>query len=413
MVEPSSNASLSAIQEWQRHWVLPLVAALGYATSVLYIYSMGPFIEPIQQAFGWSRAQISFGITITAAGTALFVVPVGALIDRFGPRRIGLIGVVAACLAVALLGTATGSDLNWVVIWCVMAAATILVQATVWTSAVNSRFHASRGMALALTLSGASFAAAVFPVAASWLIGELGWRHAYFVMAGGWGLTAVPLIFWFFRGAADLRADPTEPARRLTGISVQQGIRSPVLYKLVIAGGLFAFTVIGLMVHFVPILTDGGVEPIEAAGIAGLIGVFSLVGRVGTGLLLDRLPAHRVGAAVFLLPLFGSLILLSDSADAATLACAAALIGLTLGSEVDVIAYLSARYFGLLNYGTLYGAVTASLCAGTALGPLMAGWVFDVNGDYQRFLWLVCAMTVIASVMLLSLARAQPFDHAV
>ncbi len=170
----------NARQEWREYWFLPILGALGYATSVLYIYSMGPFIEPIQQEFGWSRAQISSGITITAAGTALFSVPIGALVDRLGPRRIAMFGVIAVCCSIALLGTATGTDRNWIVIWCVLAFATIFVQTTVWASAVNSRFRASRGVALAVTLSGAAFAAAFFPVVASWLIEQFWLANSIF-----------------------------------------------------------------------------------------------------------------------------------------------------------------------------------------------------------------------------------------
>ncbi len=128
--------------------------------------------------------------------------------------------------------------------------------------------------------------------------------------------------------------------------------------------------------------------------------------------MLDRLSAQRVGAVVFLFPLGGALILLSGITDYYALSLAAIMIGLTLGAEVDVIAYLSARYFGMLNYGTLYGAVIAALSVGTAFGPLTAGWFFDIGGDYSGFLQLVCIMVVIASIMLLSLGRAQPFDDA-
>ena len=400
------------LDEWRNYWFLPILGALGYATSVLYIYSMGPFIEPIQQEFSWSRAQISSGITITAAGTALFSIPIGALVDRFGPRRIAIFGVIAVCCSVALLGTATGSDLNWVAIWCVLAFATIFVQTTVWASAVNSRFRASRGVALAVTLSGAAFAAAFFPVVASWLIERFGWRTAYFVMAAGWGAIAIPPIILFFRGASDKNQTPeqAQPPETLTGLSVRDGFRSFPLYALVLAGGFFAFTVVGLMVHFIPILTGAGVGRIEAAALAGMIGLFSMVGRLGTGFLLDRLSAQRVGAVVFLFPLVGALILLSGLTDYYALSLAAIMIGLTLGAEVDVIAFLSARYFGMLNYGTLYGAVIGALSIGTAFGPLTAGWFFDVSGDYNQFLLLVCIMVVIASVMLLSLGRAQPFD---
>ncbi len=86
----------------------------------------------------------------------------------------------------------------------------------------------------------------------------------------------------------------------LTGITLAEGLRSAALYKLLMAAALFSFTVIGVAVHFVPILTDSGATPLSAAGIASLVGVFSIVGRLGTGFLLDRVsgtPRRRDGVS--------------------------------------------------------------------------------------------------------------------
>ncbi len=409
---------VTARQEWAEYWYLPLLAAIGYATSTMYVYSLGAFIEPIQNEFGWSRAQISFGVTITSGFAGLTSIPVGMLIDRIGPRRIGIFGILAACLALSMLGTATGSKLNWLLLWAGMALAIMLVQAMVWTSAVNSRFAVSRGLALAITLSGAAFAAAVFPVVAAWLIGNHGWRAAFIAMGIGWGVLVFPLMAMFFRGAQDeprrgsvATAKTITSAASLPGLSVQEGMRSSALYKLVAAGGFFAFTMIGLVVHFVPILTDSGTSRLEAAAAASLIGIFSAIGRLGTGFLLDRFPAHNIGGIAFLIPLIGCTLLLLDGTDPLSQSIAAATFGLTLGAEVDVIAYLAARYFGLKNFGTLYGAMTSALCLGTAFGPLTAGAIYDMNGDYTAFLLSTGVLMTISALLLFSL-RSTPTAEA-
>lgn len=403
----------NAAAEWKGFWFLPLVAALGYATSVLHVYSVGPFIGPLQEEFGWTRAQISAGITVSSLLSGVFCIPVGLLVDRIGPRRIGLLGVLLMTAAVAALSTATGSVPNWLMLWGVVALGTLGVQATVWTSAVASRFEASRGLAFAITLSGASVAATVFPLLATWLISAQGWRTAYAAMAGLWAALVFPLLFLIFRGARDQRRGQplVMPAKVLTGMSLADGLRSPALYKLVIAAGFFSFTAIGVVVHFVPILRDNGAEPLAAAGVASLIGIFSILGRLGTGVLLDRYAGHRVGAAAFLIPVVACTLLLVDGANPMSQAVAAAIFGLTVGSEVDVIAYLATRHFGLKSFGALYGVLQMALALGTAFGPLAAGAVFDHYSRYAPFLWVTIVLAVAGAIALLSLGRA-PLDSA-
>lgn len=406
------GATKNAVAEWRNFWPLPIAAALGYSTSVLHVYSIGPYIGPLQQEFGWSRAQISAGITIASFGSAIFCVPIGMLVDRLGPRRIGMVGVLLMCSAFALLSTATGRLANWLVLWGILAIGNLCVQTTVWTSAVASRFAASRGLAFALTLSGASLSATVFPVLATWLIGAHGWRAAFAAMGGIWAALVFPMLLLFFRGAQDQgrgkRAGIPGAARELAGIGISEGLRSPVLYKLLMAGGLFAFTLIGILVHFVPILKDNGATPLAAAGTASLIGIFSIVGRLGTGLLLDRFAGHLVGAVAFLLPMIACLLLFLDGARPSAQAAAAAFVGLTVGSEVDVIAYLAAKHFGLKNFGSLYGALVMALTLGTAFGPLAAGAVFDHYHSYVPFLLLTAVMMAASSMALVSLGPPPP-----
>jgi MFS family permease len=410
------STSSSAASEWRGYWFLPLAAALGYATSVLHVYSFSSFVAPLQAEFGWSRAEISLGLTVSNLGSGLLCIPVGLLVDRIGPRGLGLLGVLLMSCAFALLGTATGELSNWLALWGVVAVGTFLVQGTVWTAAVASRFEASRGFAFGITLCGASVAAAVFPKIATYLIDAQGWRSAFATMGGAWALLALPILFFGFRGAQDggrqQRAAAREASKAMPGLTIMQGLRSAALYKLLIAGGIFAFTMIGAVAHFIPILTDTGTTPQTAASIAGLVGIFSIIGRFGTGALLDRFPGHVVGALAFLIPIAACALLMFDGGNATSQMAAAAIIGLTLGAEVDVVAYLAAKHFGLRNFGALYGAQIMALAVGAAAGPLAAGAVFDQYGDYKPFLLLVAVLTGLSAIVLYSLGPA-PKAHAV
>jgi len=346
-------------------------------------------------------------LTIAALISAAACIPVGIVVDRVGPRRVGLLGVLAMTAAFALASTATGEMANWLTLWAIIAIGTFGVQATVWTSAVASRFEISRGLAFAITLSGASVAATMYPIFATGLIGSYGWRTAFVAMGGIWAAIVFPILFLCFRGARDrgrpAQAAKPEATRVLTGVSLAEGLRSAALYKLLMAAGLFAFTAIGVVVHFVPILTDSGATPLSAAGIASLVGIFSIVGRLGTGVLLDRFPGNVVGAVAFLIPIPACLLLLFDGANPFSQAIAAAIFGLTVGSEVDVIAYLAAKHFGLKNFGALYGVLQMALAGGTAFGPLAAGAVFDNYGSYAPFLMMTTVLMAASAIALFTL----------
>jgi hypothetical protein len=133
------------------------------------------------------------------------------------------------------------------------------------------------------------------------------------------------------------------------------------------------------------------------------VGIFSILGRLGTGFLLDKYPGHLVGAAAFLIPIVACVLLLTDGANPVSQAVAAAIFGLTLGSEVDVIAYLAAKHFGLKNFGALYGVLQMALAGGTA---------FDRYDSYAPFLMLTAALMAASAIALFTLGPARQIAAA-
>lgn len=400
-----------ALAEWRRYGILPIAAALGYATCVIHIYGLGVFIEPISKEFGWSRTATTVGLTLSTVIQALCAIPIGMAVDRFGPRKLAIVGVVLTCAAFANLSNATGDMANWYLIWIVMSLASLPIQATIWTSAVASRFHASRGIALAVTLCGASVALIVFPFLGTKLIQAYGWRDAMRIEALIWLVVAWPIVFFLFRGKQDEKTPVGETkaaAAVLPGMALMDGLRTTIFLRLLIVALLFTFAMIGLNVHFPLILKGYGFTPLEAAGLASLIGWFSIPGRIVTGFMLDRLRASLVGAVAFLLPGIACAILLFGGGSGMSVALAAAFIGFTLGAEVDVLVYLTTRYFGLKNFGGLYGGILAALSVGTAFGPLAASRVFDLWTSYDPFLMSTLVMMGVSSLLLASLPRPRP-----
>ncbi|MBV1916688.1 MAG: MFS transporter [Sphingomonadaceae bacterium] len=393
--------------EWKRYWYLPAVACLGYSTSSMHSYGLGAFIAPLEADFGWSRTQTSLGVTIAGLTGGVLSVPVGLLVDRFGPRRMGVLGVTLMILAFGLLGTATGTMTNWIMLWTFLAFANLLTGATIWTKAVASRFERSRGLAFAITLAGAPLTATLVPLLATTLILAYGWRAGFIGTAIAWAVVVVPMVFLFFRGAHEehLASGTSIQLSEMPGASVPEALRTVSFYLMLFISIFFAFTIIGTAVHFVPILTDSGADPLTAAGIVSLVGIFSVIGRVGTGFLLDRIPVHLLGPVICFLPVISASLLLTDGANPVSQMVSAALLGLTVGGEIDVIAYLTSRQFGLKNYGVIFGFMVAALNIGTATGPIVAGLSYDINGNYSVFLVITMGTMAASSVALASIRK--------
>ena len=403
--------------EWRSHAMLPFAAMFGYSVSVIHIYGINPYIIPVTAEFGWTRAQFTGAFTFAILIQALLAVPVGMMVDRFGSRKLGLAGIVMVCLAFTTLGTADGDLTNWYLLWGLITLVALPVQATVWTSAVATRFTASRGLAFAITLCGASIAQFAFPPLATKLIGLYGWKTAFIWHGLIWLAIVLPFVFFFFRGARDVKRakeSPLEaPSRALDGMGFNDGLRSSVYVRLLLASLFFTFTIVALNYQFMPILSGWGIEPTNAAWLASLIGLASIVGRLATGYLIDHFRASYVGSMVFLLPVVAVLLLLYGQHYTPAPALVAIMLGLTLGAEVDVIVYLTTRFFGLRNFGALYGGLLAALSIGTAIGPLIASMIFDRTGGYDPFFWLAIGLLLASSLSLFTLPKPLAIEEEI
>ena len=183
--------------------------------------------------------------------------------------------------------------------------------------------------------------------------------------------------------------------------------------RLALATLLIASVIVPLAVTLVPILSSRGIERGQAASIAALMGIASISGRLTIGYLLDRVNARVLAAVAVCIPIVSCLLLIGapGSQVAATAAVLAA--GLSLGAELDIVAYLTSRYFSLV-FGTLAGLITLG---GSGLGPLALNATFDAVQSYVPALWAAIPMCLAASVLFLTLgvypvAQAERSDAA-
>jgi len=390
-------------------WPLLSAATLGSGTgaSSLIFYSLGVFVAPLQAAFGWSRGDVTSAMIYSSAGLVLAAPVLGWLIDRMGERRIALLSIPCFAAVVYALSMVDGSLTLFYA--CFFAAAVLGCGTTpiLYTRAVAGHFDRSRGLALGITLAGPGTAAILLPPFIVAVIDGEAWRQGFRVLAAI-ALAAWPLVWLWLRPAQPLHAGARAA---LPGSGRRSALRSRIYWTLAVSFALVAMAASALVVHMVPMLKDAGLDAARAARVASVIGIGIILGRLLIGWIIDRLFAPHVAAAIFAVAALGCVLLAQGGEEEAPVA--AFLIGFALGAEVDLMAYLTSRYFGLRHYGFLYGTVYSCFWIGIASGPALAGRLYDATGGYAIALWIIVVLFVLGSVAALTMPRftAEPGDR--
>ena len=385
---------------------------MGYSVINLHAFGISAFVRPLELAFGWSRAEVMVGLTVASASGTLIYPIGGALLDRFGARIAGLIGVAIVCAGIGLLGLADGTFASWIAIWLFISCGVALVQGMTWTSVVAARFEHARGLAIAAVLNGSALTASVVPLVSTALITSLGWRWAFAGVAAIWFAVAFPLVFLLFRTSPDLdrgsaSPDRTEP-RELPGVTLAEALRMPAYWRIMLCMFTFILYTMALSPNLIVLLMEKGATPAMAAKIAALMGVFGLIARLSVGHLLDRLPPRLVATSVFALPIVGGAILLMDNPGLALLALSVACFGATIGAENDVLYFLVARYCGLRRFGALLGVIASAGAVAGTIAPVATGWMHDRSGSYDSTVMILIILMAISALATATIGKPDP-----
>ncbi|MEZ5891495.1 MAG: MFS transporter [Xanthobacteraceae bacterium] len=368
------NATIQALPqtaraEWQRGWTLVLASFVGFLFFSAMFSSMSVLMGPITEEFRWSRTLVSAGLSISSLTTAILSPFFGILIDRYGTRRLALPGLVVSAFAISSFGLSTGSPTLWLAMWIFYAIISLSVKTTIWTAAVAGTFDKARGLALAITLAGATAAHAIMPISANFLVENFGWRATFaWIGLGGGGVTLL-LAFLFLYDAHDrAKAEPRaagEAAAKpeFPGLSLAEAWRDTALWRIGISIFVIMALTIGLLVHQIEILVEVGVSRTNAAWLAGLAGAVGILGKIVTGLLMDRYRGNWVGGVTMSSAAIAFAILLTGAKTLPLLIFAMLVNGYTAGAKLHIASYLTVQYSGMKNFGKIYGVITSGLHA--------------------------------------------------
>jgi predicted MFS family arabinose efflux permease len=388
-------------------WVVAgAVTGLFVCNGPVLAFTFGVFLKPIIADTGWSRGDASFVLSIGHLPGAIAVPVLGWMMDRWGIRHVALPGIVlyAACLCLLALSPHT----LWI---CALMFAVTFTASSVQTplgyaKAIAAWFDARRGLALGIAMSGVGLGAFVWPQAARLLIAHLGWRGAYPVLGLFTLAIASTAVALWIREPQPGEGERRSPEGDSHGLGVAEAARTPQFWLIAATFFLVAVGVQGAVAHVVPLLTDHGVPVARAAAVMGVFGLATLCGRLLAGWLLDRFFAAHVATALFLAPVAGFVLIASATGPLPALGVVT--MGIGLGTEIDLIAFLTSRYFGQRAFGKIYGYFFMIFGIGSGVGPYLGGLTYDMAHSYTPAL-LGAGALLIAAVALVN--RLGPYRY--
>jgi MFS family permease len=397
-------------------WWIVVVAATGlfFGFAPIIVYSFGVFLKPLTQELHSNRASISLAFTLSSLMAAVSSPLVGWLADRFGTRRVILVSTVI--FGLLLISSPLLPLKLWIfyVFYGLLGFVGSGAAPIPYLEVVTRWFDRHRGLALGLAMSGIGSGAVLVPALAQKLIAIIGWRSTYAVAGLLVLVVSIPIVGIFLKNSPqemDLLPDGGTLAKHADKRNIEDGLtwpearRSLTFWLLVGAIFLVSSSVHGCVIHLAPMLTDQGASPRRVALATSILGTALLLARVGSGYLLDRFFAPHVAACFFGAAACG-IALLRTGAGSGLVFPATFLIGLGMGAEGDIIAYLTSRYFGLRSFGEIYGYAFASFLLAGALGPWLMGLGFDRSGSYGLILVVFLLACLFAAFLI---SRIGPY----
>ena len=387
-----------------------LLMAIMWGTQ----YTFGVFFKPLLAEFGWTRAMTSAAFSMSLVLTGFLSVLAGKLTDRFGPR---LVVTVCGCFLGLgfLLVSQTSAIWHLYLFYGVLVGIGMGGSFVPMASTVARWFVRRRGMMTGIAVSGLGVGTLIMPPIANWLISSYGWRNSYIVV----GIAALVLVIL---AAQVLRYDPRQVGQlpygeneieekdgtNVTGFSFQEAMHTPQLWMLGAAWLSFGLSLGTVLVHIVPHAIGLGISDAGAALILAVIGGLSAGGRVIMGSASDRI-GNKPALIICFVFLSVALFWLLTARESWMFYLFAVMFGFGYGGVAALAPPIIAELFGLTSHGVLLGCLMICAEGGSAIGPVVAGHIFDVTGSYNLafLIYAIIGVTGLILVLLLKPTRKE------
>jgi MFS family permease len=391
-------------------WIVAAAGGVQYLASVLWMQSYGAYVVLLQSDFGWSKTVLAGAFALTRIESGLLGPLQGWLVDRFGPRPILQIGTLLFGLGFVLFSQVNSLVTFYLSFVIIALGSSLGGFATLMVSLVNwfSRYRAS-----AVAISQVGYALGGFSVPLVILLLEVfGWRTTALISGALVILIGMPLVQVVRHrpseigalpdGAAPVAREPHERVPVNVDFTAREAMRTPAFWLISGGHALSLLTVSAVMVHLVPHLTEGLDYSLPMAGVViALMTAFQMAGQLFGGYVGDRLNKRFVCAACMVAHAAG-LMLVTFATSWWMVVAFAVLHGTAWGVRGPLMVALRADYFGASSFGTIMGFSSLIVMFGMSGGPIIAGYMADVSGNYESGLALLAGCALVGSLFFIA-----------
>jgi OFA family oxalate/formate antiporter-like MFS transporter len=383
-------------------WIVIACFLISLYVGSAIFFGFTAFVEPLQREFGWSYTKISLAASLRGVEVGIFAPLVGLMVDRFGARKLVLLGAITIGAGFFLLSRVQ-SLLMFYCAFFFIAMGGSGCSGVVLLSAVANWFKKSVGKAMGFMVSGFGASGLLIPFIVK-LIDAHGWRTTYLILGMGIWAVGIPLSFvvrdrpekygLLPDGEAEVDPSTGNVETSIPELTFAQAWRSRSFLFLASIEFIRMCTLSAVVIHVMPYLDDIGIARSTAALVAGGIPLFSVIGRFGLGYLGDVLEKKIILCSSILLTSFGMLAF-SHARALWLLPAFLLLYSPGFGGIIVMRGAILRDYFGTVFFGRLIGILFGAGAVGGIVGPAVAGWAFDVSGSYVS-VWLgLCAFSIL------------------
>ena len=405
-------------------WLIVAIAFLGdFISAGIGAYAFGLFFKPMSEELGWTRAMTAGALTMRNLMGAVSSPIIGPLVDRkHGPRVLMTVGGLLGGLAIMGLSRVSALWHFYMAYGVLGALGMIGLGGLVTNTVVAKWFIRKRGRAMAIATMGISSGGLVLVPLTQWAISSFGWRTAWVVLGCLiWVVIVVPAALLIRRSPEDigLRPDGDEIEVRDTGSAtpsiavleaealhaeeevwtLRAAVKTPTLWLLVAVFNLGGMSIMVTHVHVVAYLTDEGYSSAVAAAAVTVFAFCAGISKLIWGLMAERMAVRYCVIGCYLLTVVGLAILLNPR-NVQMVFSYAVVFGLGIGGTAQLNPLTWANYFGRTFLGTIRGVLSPINLLSNAGGPLLAGYLYDITGDYQLPFTILLSGALLAALLM-------------